>query len=235
MVPPLPSTAPITRYYSNSNAATSANTDTALDTCDEGNKTVEENTGKLTAEYRPVKMSRSNSDDSYYSAKNDCNSTEACSTAYLEGKHTESNSCSRCSSLQVEVESLKNKCDDYLAKITELKEENHEKDREIDSLKEKFSVSMRYLKIEEEQKKEEREEKIGERRKYSELLSKEQDSKEKEKVDKESERKEKMKLELEISDLKRFRKEDHQTVGTLPTRIVMSTPEESEPETLNIL
>ena len=39
----------------------------------------------------------------------------------------------------------KNICDDYLASITELKESNHEKDREIDSLKEKFSVSLRYL------------------------------------------------------------------------------------------
>ena len=67
-----------------------------------------------------------------------------------------------------------------------------------------------------------REEKIGERTKYSKLLSKEQDSKEKGKVDKEYEHNEKMKLELEISDLKRFRKEDHQTVGTLPTRRIYS-------------
>ena len=59
-------------------------TGTALDTCDEGNKTVEENTGKLTAEYSLVPRTRSNRDVSYYST-NDCNLTEACSTTSSEG------------------------------------------------------------------------------------------------------------------------------------------------------
>ena len=49
----------------------------------------------------------------------------------------------------MELESLKNKCDNNLAKTTDLKEENSEKDREIDALKEKFSVLQRHLDIEE--------------------------------------------------------------------------------------
>ena len=166
---------------------------------------MEENTGKLSAEYGPVRRTRSNSDDSYYSAKNDCNSTEACSTTSSEEKHNESNSCSRCASLQVELESLKNKCD-------ELQEDNHNKDREIRALTEQCRVLRRDLEIEETEKKGEREDKIGERkekRKYIDLLSKEQDSKEKEKADKESERTKKRNLELEMADLKRFTKEDH--------------------------
>ena len=89
---------------------------------------MQENTGKLTAEYSPVPKTRSNSDVSYYST-NDCNSTEACSTTSSEGKHNESNPCSGCAGIQEEVECLKKNCNDYVVEITELKESNHKKRR----------------------------------------------------------------------------------------------------------
>ena len=74
---PVPSTVPIIRNdVAHSNPATFANTGTTLDTCDEGNQTVEENMGKLSAEYSLVKRRSSNSNDSFYSAKNECNLIE---------------------------------------------------------------------------------------------------------------------------------------------------------------
>ena len=46
-----------------------------------------------------------------------------------------------------------------MVKITELKEANHKKEGDNDALKEKLSLSMRYLEIEEKEKIEERERK----------------------------------------------------------------------------